>query len=83
MGVANPDVTLPLAPSEVFSKELMIIGSFSVADAYAEAVDVVPDLARRLAPLVTERLPLTRYREGLARVTAPSNIKVVIVPDSA
>src|SRR3954454_9592588 len=81
MGVANPDVPLPLVPSEVFSKELMIIGSFSVADAYAEAVDVIPDLAGSLAPLVTERLALTQYREGLARVTSPSNIKVVIVPD--
>jgi threonine dehydrogenase-like Zn-dependent dehydrogenase len=81
MGAANPDVTLPLAPSEVFAKELMIIGSFSVADAYAEAVDIVPDLASSLAPLVTERVALTQYREGLARVTAPSNIKVVIVPD--
>jgi threonine dehydrogenase-like Zn-dependent dehydrogenase len=81
MGVANPDVTLPLAPSEVFSKELMIIGSFSVADAYAEAVDVIPDLASSLAPLVTERLALTQYGEGLARVTSPSNIKVVIVPN--
>jgi threonine dehydrogenase-like Zn-dependent dehydrogenase len=81
MGVANPDVTLPLAPSEVFSKELMIIGSFSVADAYAEAVDVIPDLASSLAPLVTERLALTQYREALAGVTSPSNIKVVIVPN--
>jgi threonine dehydrogenase-like Zn-dependent dehydrogenase len=81
MGVANPDVTLPLAPIEVFAKELMIIGSFSVADAYAEAVEVAPDLAGSLAPLVTERLPLSRYREGLARVSSPSNIKVVIVPD--
>jgi threonine dehydrogenase-like Zn-dependent dehydrogenase len=81
MGVADPDVTLPLAPSEVFSKELMIIGSFSVADAYPEAVDVLPDLADSLAPLVTERVALTRYREGLARLTAPSTIKVVIVPD--
>ena len=81
MGVADPDVTLPLAPSEVFSKELMIIGSFSVADAYAEAVDVIPDLAGSLAPLVTERLALSQYRAGLARVTSPSTIKVVIVPD--
>jgi threonine dehydrogenase-like Zn-dependent dehydrogenase len=81
MGVANPDVTLPLAPIEVFAKELMIIGSFSVADAYAEAVEVARDLAGSLAPLVTERLPLSRYREGLARVSSPSNIKVVIVPD--
>ena len=81
MGVADPDVTLPLAPSEVFSKELMIIGSFSVADAYAEAVDVIPDLAGSLAPLVTERLGLSQYPAGLARVTSPSNIKVVIVPD--
>jgi threonine dehydrogenase-like Zn-dependent dehydrogenase len=81
MGAANPDVTLPLAPSEVFSKELMIIGSFSVADAYEEAVDVIPDLAGTLDPLVTERVALTQYREALARVTSPSNIKVVIVPD--
>jgi threonine dehydrogenase-like Zn-dependent dehydrogenase len=81
MGAANPDVTLPLAPSEVFAKELMIIGSFSVADAYPEAVEIIPDLASTLAPLVTERVALTQYREALAQVTAPSNIKVVIVPD--
>ena len=59
----------------------MIIGSFSVADAYAEAVDVIPDLAGSLAPLVTERLALTQYRAGLDRVMSASNIKVVIVPD--
>src|SRR3954451_2169252 len=81
MGVANPDVTLPLVPSEVFAKELMIIGSFSVADAYAEAVDVIPDLAGSLAPLVTERLALTEHPAGAAATALPAKLKVVIVPD--
>ena len=72
MGVADPDVTLPLAPSEVFAKELMIIGSFSVADAYAEAVDVIPDLAGSLAPLVTERLGLSRVPSRIG----PSDVTV-------
>lgn len=81
MGVADPEAVLGLSPYEVFAKELMVIGSFSLADAYPQAVEMVPDLAAALAPLVTDRVPLSRYAEVVERMTSPTTIKVQVVPD--
>lgn len=81
MGVANPDVVVGFAPYEVFAKELMIIGSFSVADAYPDAVAMIGDLADTLRPLITDRVPLSRYPEAVQRVRSPKSIKVQVVPD--
>lgn len=81
MGAANPEARIEVSPHEVFAKELMIIGSFSVADAYAEAVETMPDLASSIASLITERVPLSQYRQGLERLNAPTNIKMLVVPD--
>jgi 2-desacetyl-2-hydroxyethyl bacteriochlorophyllide A dehydrogenase len=81
MGVANPDDLVQVSPYEVFAKELMIIGSFSLADAYPAAVEMMPDLATVLRPLVTDQVPLSRYRDAVELLSSPTSIKVQVVPD--
>lgn len=81
MGVANPDDLARVSPYQVFAKELMIIGSFSLADAYPAAVEMMPDLATLLRPLITDQVPLSRYRDAVALLSSPTSIKVQVVPD--
>lgn len=81
MGVAHPDALVQISPYQVFAKELMIIGSFSLADAYPRAVEMMPDLAGVLRPLVTDRVPLSRYAEVVELMSSPTSIKVHVVPD--
>ena len=81
MGVANKDAVVGLAPFEVFAKELMIIGSSSLADAYPAAVDMIPALADTLRPLITDQVPLSHYAEALERAKSPKSIKVQVLPD--
>lgn len=81
MGVANPDDVLEISPYELFAKELMVIGSFSLADAYPMAVEMMPDLAAIVHPLVTDHVPLSRYAEVVERLSSPTTVKVQVVSD--
>lgn len=80
MGVADPADVVEVSPYEVFRKELTIIGSFSMGDAYPAAVALAPRLAPVLRPLVTDRVPLSRYRDALGLLGSPTSIKVHLVP---
>ena len=80
MGVTAPDTTVPLRPFEIFEKELTVLGSNSLADSYPAAVELVPDLASTIRPLVTHTLPLTSYAEALRIATSPEALKVQIGP---
>jgi threonine dehydrogenase-like Zn-dependent dehydrogenase len=80
MGVAHEDARISVSPYAMFAKELSIIGSNSLANAYAAAIDLMPDIADALRPLVTDRLPLTRYAEAVRRASSPHSIKVQVVP---
>lgn len=81
MGVAHEDVAVALSPYQVFAKELSIIGSQSLADAYPAAAELMVDLAELLRPLVTDSLPLSEYAEAVRRASSPQSIKVQVVPD--
>lgn len=80
MGVANENVRVQLSPFEVFAKELMIIGSNSLADAYPAAIDLMNDIAPILRPLVTDQLPLHHYPDAIRRASSPESIKVQVLP---
>jgi 2-desacetyl-2-hydroxyethyl bacteriochlorophyllide A dehydrogenase len=80
MGVTASATAVSLHPFEVFEKELTVLGSNSLADCYPAAVEVVPDLADRIRPLITHTLPLASYPDALAVAASPEALKVHIDP---
>lgn len=49
-------------------------------EAARQALAPVLDGAIRLAPLITDRLPFTRYAEGIERLRAKTAIKILFEP---
>lgn len=80
LGVAPPDFELKIRPQDVFQRELRIIGSFSVANAYAEAAEMMVALAPVLERLVTHRFGLDRFDDALAAMSRPDALKVHLEP---
>lgn len=80
MGVANPDVEVGLNPYAVFAKELSIIGSNSLAGAYPAAVEMMPALADRVRPIVTDIFSLEDYAQAVEAARSPHSVKVQVRP---
>jgi 2-desacetyl-2-hydroxyethyl bacteriochlorophyllide A dehydrogenase len=79
MGVAHADARVQVSPLEVFAKELMIIGSNSLANAYGAASELMTDMAPTLRPLITDLLPLEDYAEAVRRASSADSIKVQVI----
>jgi hypothetical protein len=42
---------------------------------------MMPDLTTVLRPLITDQVPLSRYRDAVELLSSPTSIKVQVVPD--
>jgi threonine dehydrogenase-like Zn-dependent dehydrogenase len=78
MGAAPPSATVLVTPYDVFIKELAIIGSFSLAEKYAEGAERMVDLQSALSQLVTATFPLEDYAAAMAAAASADQIKVQI-----
>lgn len=80
LGVTPADFEMKIRPHDIFQRELRIIGSFSVADSYPDASELILSLAPSLEKLVTHRFRLEQFGEALAAMSSPGALKVHIEP---
>jgi D-arabinitol dehydrogenase (NADP+) len=64
-GVCPRETRATFIPYDVFRKDLTIIGSFAVNRTFQESIALIQSGAVRVEPLISHRLPLDRFREGL------------------
>ena len=82
-GVSPEEARVPLSPYEVYAKDLSIIGSFSLAGTFPEALTLLASGRIKTAPLVSHRLPLEGLGGFLARERSDArrdSIKVLVDP---
>jgi threonine dehydrogenase-like Zn-dependent dehydrogenase len=82
-GVSPEEARVPLSPFEVYAKDLSIIGSFSLAGTFPEALTLLASGRIKTAPLVSHRLPLEGLGEFLTRERSDArrdSIKVLVDP---
>jgi D-arabinitol dehydrogenase (NADP+) len=76
-GVCPPGARAAFVPYDVFRHDLSIIGSFAVCRTFQESIALIQSGAVRVEPLISHRLPLERFSEGLALAEgAPERMKV-------
>lgn len=81
LGATSPEIEVAIRPFDVFQRELRIIGSFSLADRYPEAADVIRDVANEFESLVTHTFPLEEFEVAMATMTIPEAVKIHITPN--
>jgi threonine dehydrogenase-like Zn-dependent dehydrogenase len=64
-GVVPPDKQVSFVPYEVFRRDLTIIGSFAVNRTFHESIALIQNGAIQVEPLISHRLPLSRFCDGL------------------
>jgi D-arabinitol dehydrogenase (NADP+) len=82
-GVSPEDARVAVSPHDVYAKDLSIIGSFSLAGTFPEALTSLASGRIKTAPLVSHRLPLEGLAELLTRdrrAVREDSIKVLIDP---
>ena len=79
-GVCPPGVQATFVPYDNFRKDLSIIGSFAVCRTFQASIALIQSGEVRVEPLISHRLPLARFREGLELAErAPDRMKVQFV----
>jgi 2-desacetyl-2-hydroxyethyl bacteriochlorophyllide A dehydrogenase len=74
------DTELTIRPLDINQRELRIVGSFSLADAYPDAADMIESVAPALERLVTHRFRLDQFDEALAAMARPDALKIHLEP---
>jgi threonine dehydrogenase-like Zn-dependent dehydrogenase len=64
-GVPPRDSRVTIMPYDIFRKDLSIIGSFAVNRTFQESIALIQSGAVQAEPLISHRLPLDRFRDGL------------------
>lgn len=86
-GVCPPAATIAMHPFELFRRELTVAGCFSLAGELSPALELIAGGAVRVAPLISERLPLEGLRGVLAQHDGGGHgsaaIKTMVVPHLA
>lgn len=80
VGMTPADFELKIHPHDIFQRELRIVGSFSVADAYPASGRLIESLAPSLEKLVTHRFRLDQFDDALAAMSSPDALKVHVEP---
>lgn len=78
VGVPPPEFTVDISPYDIYQRELLLIGTFSVADQYVAAARAIADLPSALEGIVTHTFPLERFGDALEAMKTPEAIKVHI-----
>lgn len=80
MGVVSPAATIDLRPYDLFDRELVIVGSQSLATSYADAVAEIGSLGDLAARMVTHTFGLEDYDAALDSARSETARKVHIHP---
>jgi D-arabinitol dehydrogenase (NADP+) len=64
-GVTPRGARASFVPYDVFRKDLSIIGSFAVNRTFQESIALIQSGAVQVEPLISHRLPLAQFAEGL------------------
>ncbi len=64
-GVTPRGARASFVPYDVFRKDLSIIGSFAVNRTFQESIALIQGGAIKVEPLISHRLPLAQFSEGL------------------
>jgi D-arabinitol dehydrogenase (NADP+) len=64
-GVCPPNARASFVPYDVFRRDLKIIGSFAVNRTFPQSIALIQGGAVKVEPLISHRLPLERFGEGL------------------
>ena len=64
-GVCPRDARASFIPYDVFRKDLSLIGSFAVNRTFQESIALIQSGAVRVEPLISHRLPLDHFVEGI------------------
>jgi 2-desacetyl-2-hydroxyethyl bacteriochlorophyllide A dehydrogenase len=64
-GVCTPDGRAAFVPYDVFRRDLSIVGSFAVCRTFQESIALIQNGAVQVEPLISHRLPLDQFVEGL------------------
>lgn len=76
-GVCPAGAEARFVPYDVFRKDLRIIGTFAVNRTFQESIALIQAGAVRVEPLISHRLPLREFVEGLALAEHdPARMKV-------
>lgn len=79
---ARPGDELQIELNSIFKSERRLVGTYSGGpDEQAKIWQLLIDGALDPSPLVTHRLPLSRFQEGIRLVLARQALKVVFEPD--
>lgn len=76
VGAAPIDHRTGIRPYDVFRRELRIVGSFSVADAYPPTAGRMTTLGRTMEQFVTHRFQLDGFTEAFDAIRHPDALKV-------
>jgi NADPH2:quinone reductase len=80
-GVASPGTTVPLAPFDVYRREITIIGTMALVGSFGRAVGLLGDAGMQWPSLVSHWLPLDDFPRAIDLVRAAAGRKVAVVPD--
>lgn len=80
MGVVSPTAAIELHPYDLFDRELVIVGSQSLATSYGDAIDAIADLGDLAARMVTHTFRLEEYAAALDAARSETARKVHIHP---
>lgn len=80
MGVVSPEAAIDLFAYDLFDRELSLVGSQSLANAYPDAVDAVPHLPRLAERMVTHTFGLEEYGAALDAARSDTARKVHLLP---
>lgn len=80
LGLPPAGTELTISPLDINQRELRIVGSFSLADAYPAAADMIGSVAPTLERLVTHRFRLDQFDEAVAAMASPGALKVHLEP---
>jgi 2-desacetyl-2-hydroxyethyl bacteriochlorophyllide A dehydrogenase len=75
IGVHTPEAHVDLKPFEIFGRELRIIGSNSLADKFPQAVELMPDVSRAVAKLVTKIFKVWDFAEAVQSMGSAGSVK--------
>jgi 2-desacetyl-2-hydroxyethyl bacteriochlorophyllide A dehydrogenase len=76
-GVCPPTARASFSPYQVFRKDLSVIGSFAVCRTFHESIALIASGAVQVEPLISHRLPLAHFADGLdVAERAPDRMKV-------
>ncbi len=83
-GVAPQGASASFIPYDVFRKDLTIIGSFAVNRTFQESIALIESGAVLVEPLISHRLPLRDFNEGIDLAQRdPKRMKVQFTFDRA